>query len=351
MMLSKLFLKNRELSVYHIAAAKGASSLLWSQHFDGYYLPCANTQHYIRPHMLAYFFNHSWPYERHVHTHEFLKSPFVSLFFKISIDFHTFIFPKNSAAWKCYQNIHKIGRMTLKRFICRENLETEICSFISKLYVTDWRLVYHLYTFRKIKIFVDHGWEHSFDFISFIQHVRTKCQARRTRYSYAQVAVYFKTKQKLYRTCNNITEFIESRSCLRAISFLNKQQKYINYQIQSILLMYFPLTYFIYHNFIVELPDLAQKNTIEIIQTMRAYGSAPFFHNHPLYDYWNVLNSPFSNPFRTMTHTILNSEVSEIISWMSEPNGSSIEIEEKERESLQSNALSLYENFTQSDYM
>ena len=76
-----------------------------------------------------------------------------------------------------------------------------------------------------------------------------------------------------------------------------------------------------------------------------------FFHNHPVYDYWNVLNSPFSNPFRTMTHTILNSEVSEIISWMSEPNGSSIEIEEKERESLQSSALSLYENFTQSDYM
>ena len=34
---------------------------------------------------------------------------------------------------------------------------------------------------------------------------------------------------------------------------------------------------------------------------------------------------------------------------MSEPNGSSIEIEEKERERLQSNALSLYENFTQID--
>ena len=149
--------------------------------------------------------------------------------------------------------------MTLNKFICRENLETEICSFISKLYVIDWRKVYHLYTFRKLKIFVDHGWEHSFDFISYIQHVRTKCQTRRTRYSFAQVAAYFKTKQKIYRTCSNITEFIDSRSSLRAISFLNKQQKYINYQTQSILLMYFPLTYFIYHNFIVELPDLAPK--------------------------------------------------------------------------------------------
>ena len=51
---------------------------------------------------------------------------------------------------------------------------------------------------------------------------------------------------------------------------------------QSILFMYFPLTYFIYRNLIVELPDFAQKNTMEIIQTMHAYGSAPFFHNHPL---------------------------------------------------------------------
>ena len=52
-----------------------------------------------------------------------------------------------------------------------------------------------------------------------------------------------------------------------------------------------------------------------------------------------------------MTETILNTEVSEIISWMSESNnlenvGSSIDIK---RESLQFNALSLYENFTQSD--
>ena len=156
-----------------------------------------------------------------------------------------------------------------------------------------------------MKIFVDHGWEHSFDFISFIQHVRTKCQTRRTMYSFAQVAVYFKTKQKLYRACSNILEFIDSRSCLRAISFLNKQQKYFNYQIQSTLLMYFPLTYFIYHNFIVKFPDLAQKNTMEIIHKMHAFGSAPFFHNHLHYDYWNVLNSPFSNPFRTMTHIIL----------------------------------------------
>ena len=186
----------KELSVYHIAAAKGFSSFLWSQQFDGYYLPCASTKHYIRPHMLAYFFNHSWPFERHVPTHNFFKKSVVSLFFKITMDFHTFVFPKNSAAWGCYQYIHKIGRMTLKKIICRENLETEICSLISKLYLRDWRLVYHLYTFRKIKRYVDHGLGHSFDFISFIQHVRTKCQTRRTRYSFAQVAAYFKTKQK-----------------------------------------------------------------------------------------------------------------------------------------------------------
>ena len=52
-----------------------------------------------------------------------------------------------------------------------------------------------------------------------------------------------------------------------------------------------------------------------------------------------------------MTATILNTEVSKIISWMSESNkienvGSSIDIQ---GESLQSNALSLYKNFTQRD--
>ena len=52
-----------------------------------------------------------------------------------------------------------------------------------------------------------------------------------------------------------------------------------------------------------------------------------------------------------MTYTILNTEVSEIISWMSESKkienvGSSIDID---WESLQSNALSFYENFTQRD--
>ena len=35
----------QKLSVYHIAAAKGFSSFLWSKQFDGYYLPCANTKH------------------------------------------------------------------------------------------------------------------------------------------------------------------------------------------------------------------------------------------------------------------------------------------------------------------
>ena len=72
---------------------------------------------------------------------------FVSLFFKKTMDFHTFVFPKKFGGLGCYQYIHEIGRMTFKKFICRENLETEICSLISKLYLSDWRLVYHLITY------------------------------------------------------------------------------------------------------------------------------------------------------------------------------------------------------------
>ena len=88
------------------------------------------------------------------------------------------------------------------------------------------------------------------------------------------------------------------------------------------------------------------KNAIEIVQIMHAYGSAPFFHNNPIYDYWNVLNSPFSNPFRTMTRTILNSEVSEIILWIRNSNVGNIRSSNNfKRESVQSNALTLYENF------
>lgn len=85
--------------------------------------------------------------------------------------------------------------------------------------------------------------------------------------------------------CSNPVDFTKNRFCLRYISLLNKQRKYVNYKIESILVMYFPLCYLIYHRFIIELPDLAQKNTMEIIQIMNAYGSAPFFHNNPKYNY------------------------------------------------------------------
>ena len=113
--------------------------------------------------------------------------------------------------------------------------------------------------------------------------------------------------------------------------------------------MYFPLAYLIYDKFIVRLPDLAEKNTMEIIQIMLAYGSAPFFHNHPLYDFWNILNSSFSNPFRTMTQSILRSNVSEISSWIREENyvdRSSIKALEHKRKYF--NPLTVY-NFTKHD--
>ena len=59
----------KELNIYHITAAKGVSSLFSRQLFNGYHLPCAKTKDYI--YHITYFFNHSWPFERHVPSHNF----------------------------------------------------------------------------------------------------------------------------------------------------------------------------------------------------------------------------------------------------------------------------------------
>ena len=237
-----------------IAAAKGFLSLKIS----GYFREC-KSKRLISPHMLAYFFNHAQPLIGTLELNDFYRSHFVSLLFKITMDFHTFVFPKNSAAWRCYRCMNAIKPMTLKEFVCRRKLENEICSLLTELYLTDWRLFYHIYSFKEIYKFVDHGQHTPFDFISFFQGVRTKCQARRINESYLQIDAYNKAKQYVDINCSNSVKFVHSRSCLKNISFLNKQRKYINYQIQSILIMYFPLTYIIYHRFILELPDLAQK--------------------------------------------------------------------------------------------
>lgn len=312
------------LSFEHIAAAKGIpflSSENQSDHGEDIFFNCHH-EHFSTPHMLAYFFNHSWSYERNVRVNKntFYSNHYVSLYFKTLMDFRTFIFPKNSAAWKCSRYTHQINRLSLKKLVCRANLETEICSIISELYAMDWRLVYHMYSFNKIKKYVDHKWKYPFDFINFIQHVRKRCDvSKRSRFS-SYMSYIYNANQTIYSSCNVQIESGQSRVCLENISFLNKQRKYVNYQIQSILQMYFPLAYLIYDKFIVKLPDLAQKNTMEIIQIMHAYGSVPFFHNHPLYDYWNELYSPISNPFRTMTESILTSNVSEILSWIREEN-------------------------------
>lgn len=136
------------------------------------------------------------------------------------------------------------------------------------------------------------------------------------------------------------------------MSFFNKQRKYVNFKLESVLGMYFPLCYLIYHKFIIELPDLAQKNTVEIIQIMNAYGYAPFFHNNPKYNYWNKLRSSFADPFRTMTQSILTSEISEITTWI---RCSGIGLEgastfiNKEQFGFKTDILSVYENLTKND--
>ena len=329
------------LNSQHIAAAKGFFPI-----FPG---GACHNKFSVTPHMLAYFFNHSVPYEENINKNIFFSNHFVSLYLKTIMDFHTFVFPKNSAAWKCFPYTHKINRMSLKKFTCRANLEKEICNLISKLYAMDWHLIYHMYSFSKIKKYVDHEWKHPFDFISFMQLVRTRCDVQETCHFSSFMQYYYKAQNKIKSSCSFPVELKQSKFCLKSISFLNIQRKNVNFQIQTILQMYFPLAYLIYDKFIVRLPDLAHKNTMEIIQIMHAYGSAPFFHNHPLYDYWNELNSSFSNPFRTMTQSILSSNLSEISSWIREENYvDRSTIEALEHEKIHFNPLTVY-NLTKHD--
>lgn len=97
----------------------------------------------------------------------------------------------------------------------------------------------------------------------------------------------YRVNKEVYSICVVHVDSEQTISCIKSISFLNKQRKNVNFQIHTILQMYFPLAHLLYDKFIVKLPDLAQINTMETIQIMHAYGSAPFFHtcNHPFYDY------------------------------------------------------------------
>lgn len=253
-----------DLSDYHILVAKGFLSV-YEFPEEKEILKCKN-RYRITPAHLAYFFNHSSPYQENINTKRFNDNHFSALFFKVVMDFRTFVFPKHSKAWTCVQYVHKFNRMSLKKLVSLASLENEICSLISKLYQVDWNLIFQIFSFKKIQKFVDHGLKRPFDFISYIQHIRTTCQYKRNNRPFLHVSKYYKANKIVHSECSNSADFLKSRFCLRYISFLNKQKKYVNYKIESILVMYFPLCYLTYHRFIIELPDLAQKNTMEIIQ-------------------------------------------------------------------------------------
>lgn len=341
-----------ELSRYHTLVGKGFLSV-YEISEKKEILKCKNL-YQITPAQLAYFFNHSSPYQEYLDTTRFNENHFGALIFKIVMDFRTFVFPKHSKAWTCVQYVHKFNRMSLKKLVSLASLEHEICNLIYKLYQVDWNLIFQMFSFKKIQKFVDHVFKQPFDFISYFQHIRTTCQYKKNNHSFLPVAKYYKANRIVHNECSNLTYSLKSRFCLKYISFLNKQIKYVNYKIESILVMYFPLCYLIYHRFVLELPDLARKNTMEIIQVMNAYGSAPFFHNNPKYNYWNQLNSPFANPFRTMTRSILTSDVPEILSWI---GFQELEIEQNEFHSEKENQaflsynypLFMYENLTGND--
>lgn len=232
------------------------------------------------------------------------------------------------------------------------SLENEICSLISKAYTIDWRVFFQIFTLDRLIKYIDHEFTHPFDFVSYIKHVRTACQHRTIKSLFSQVEKYHKSSIIIHNNCSNVKYSLQSKFCLKHVSFLKRQTKNLNFKLSSVLEMYFPLCYLIYHKFIIELPELAHKNTIEIIQIMNAYGYAPFFHNNPKYDYWNKLRSSFDDPFRRMTRNILTSDIPEIMTWIRYPKytvaGANTYIKKRQFASSK-NCLSLYENLTQND--
>lgn len=342
---------SNKLSSLDILSAKGFLSTFYKIEIEIDFKRKSKHKCLITPIQLAYFFNHSTPYEECINLNDFYGIHFAALFAKVTMDFRSFIFPKHSKAWECFQFVHKMNRMHLKKLVCLASLENEICSLISNLYQIDWQAIFQIYEIDKIKKYVKHEFAHSFDFVRFIQHVRIKCQYRRVKQLFTQVEKYHNASKTINNNCAYVVDTLRSRICLNQIAFLKKQRKYVNYQIQSMLGMYFPLCYLIYHQFIIELPDMARKNTTEIIQILNAFGSVPYFHNNPTYDYWNVLYSPFANPFRTMTQSILSSDIPEIISWIrlsGKENELEMERIKRGEEMLVyfKNPLSVYKNVT-----
>lgn len=161
------------------------------------------------------------------------------------------------------------------------------------MYQVDWDLVFHLFSLKNIQNWLTMAWKKTSDFISYIQHIRTTCQYKKNIPPSQHVSKFFRANKIVHSECSNPVDFLKSRFCLKNITFLNKQRKHVNYKKESILVMYFPLCYLINHRLMIELPVMAQKNTMEIIQIMNAYGSAPSFHNNPKYNYCLHLLFPF----------------------------------------------------------
>lgn len=163
-----------KLSGYHILAAKGFWSL-YKKSINKESLKCKN-RYLITPAELAYCFNHSLPHQKYIDIKRFRKNHFGALFLKIVMDFRTFVFPKHSKAWRCFQYVHKFNRMSQKKLVCLNSLENEICSLLSELYLDDWRVVFKMFTLMKIPTYGVRASKHPFDFISYFQHVRTTCK-------------------------------------------------------------------------------------------------------------------------------------------------------------------------------
>lgn len=308
-----------KLSFVHKIFAKGfIEQTNFLQKFSEFNVLCKNELSVTSEH-LGVFFNHLVPYFEDNFTRDFLQKNYVALLFKVALDYKTFVFPNNSMIWHCsrIRNVHQ--RKISKKLDCLEKLERIVLNLLTGVCKLRNEWCKHIFKVKDILNYVKTMPWYNKEVLKQLKKLK------KLRYAY-KVPSYNHLYSKTIRImmpirclCSNgINSMSSGKSmmCLKRISVINKINLRISSKIQACLQMIFPLSYLIYHEKIYNLPNLANRNTVDNVKVMIAYASVPNFHNSPVFEYWDVLRSQFNDPFREMTTTILSSSTTEILRWV-----------------------------------
>lgn len=308
-----------KLSFVHKMFAKGfIEQTNFLQKFPEFNVLCKNELS-VTSENLGVFFNHLVPYLEDNFNRDFLQKNYVALLFKVALDYKTFVFPNNSMIWHCskIRNVHQ--RKISKKLDCLEKLERIVLNLLTGVCKLRNEWCKHIFKVKDILNYVKTMPWYNKEVLKQLKKLK------KLRYAYKVPSynhLYSKTIRIMTPTrclCSNGINSMSSRKsmmCLKRISVINKINLRISSKIQACLQMIFPLSYLIYHEKVYNLPNLANRNTVDNVKVMIAYASVPNFHNSPIFEYWDVLRSQFNDPFREMTTTILSSSTTEILKWV-----------------------------------